>query len=254
MLVYPQLATGALSQYPVRKRRRVRTVMNTAGDGSTIKYADPGAGTTEWELEYDGLTDGELAVLMAFFEEAEGTLNGFTFLDPTGNLLAWSDELDHAAWQRDPLLAVQQVAAGTWRLTNSGGAPQSIGQTLAAPGGYLYCVSVYARAAQAGTAALVAGGMRSNAAIGPEWRRITLAANGQAGEESIRFALEVSAGATVDVRGFQVEPQAGASGYKASTTSGVYANAHFRDDTFAFATLDVNRHSATVNIIHAEHL
>ena len=43
MLVYPQLGTGALSQFPVRKTRRTRTVVNRAADGSTIKLADPAA-------------------------------------------------------------------------------------------------------------------------------------------------------------------------------------------------------------------
>ena len=70
----------------------------------------------------------------------EGTLNGFTFLDPAGNLLAWSGQLDNAAWQTDPLLSLTGAISdplGTsraWRLTNSGGAEQAAGQTLAAAG------------------------------------------------------------------------------------------------------------------------
>ena len=52
------------------------------------------------------LSDEEAAALRAFFDAAEGTLNGFTFLDPAGNLLAWSDQLDNAAWQTDPLLSL----------------------------------------------------------------------------------------------------------------------------------------------------
>ncbi len=93
-LVYPQLETGALSQFPVRKTRRTRTVTNRAADGSTIKLSDPAGVTTEWTLTYSDLSDQEAASLRAFFEAAEGSLNGFTFLDPSGNLLAWSDQLD----------------------------------------------------------------------------------------------------------------------------------------------------------------
>ncbi len=40
-LVYPQLGTGAMSQFPIRKTRRTRTVTNRAADGSAIKLADP---------------------------------------------------------------------------------------------------------------------------------------------------------------------------------------------------------------------
>jgi len=106
MLVYPQLATGALSQFPVQKRRRLRTVVNTSLDGRAIKLTDPGAETTEWQLAYAGLTDDEVAALQEFFAATEGTLNSFTFLDPTGNLLAWSDKLDNAAWAKDPFFSI----------------------------------------------------------------------------------------------------------------------------------------------------
>ena len=99
MAAYPQLESGALSQFPVQKKRRARTVVNRAADGSTIKLADPAAEVTEWLLTYTDLSDEEAAALRAFFNAAEGTLNGFTFLDPAGNLLAWSDQLDNAAWQ-----------------------------------------------------------------------------------------------------------------------------------------------------------
>src|ERR1039457_3738684 len=128
MPTYPQLGSGALSQFPVQKTRRLRTVVNQAADGSTIKLADPAAEATEWLLTYADLSDAEAAALRAFFDSAEGTLNGFTFLDPAGNLLAWSDQLDNAMWQKDPLLSltggVADPLGGTlaWRLNNSGGA------------------------------------------------------------------------------------------------------------------------------------
>ena len=104
MLVYPQLGTGALSQFPIRKERRARTVINSTADGRAIKLADPAAVTTTWQLEYAELMDSEAGAIEAFFASAEGTLNGFTFLDPAGNLLAWSGQLDDAVWARGPML------------------------------------------------------------------------------------------------------------------------------------------------------
>src|ERR1035438_7018753 len=100
MAAYPQLGSGALSQFPVQKTRRARTVVNQASDGSTIKLADPAGAVTEWQLRYTDLSDAEAAALRAFFDSAEGTLNGFTFLDPAGNLLAWSDLLESLAGTR----------------------------------------------------------------------------------------------------------------------------------------------------------
>jgi len=41
MLVYPQLESGALSQFPVLKTRTTRTVVNRAADGSTVRLAEP---------------------------------------------------------------------------------------------------------------------------------------------------------------------------------------------------------------------
>jgi hypothetical protein len=260
MLVYPQLATGALSQFPVQKRRRLRTVVNTSLDGRSIKLADPGAETTEWQLAYAGLTDGEAAALQQFFTATEGTLDSFTFLDPTGNLFAWSDHLDNAAWAAGPFLSVvggiADPAGGmnAWRLTDSGAGAQNISQTLSAPAGYLYCFSVFARSPQAIPVTLLHGSNRINRILGTDWSRIIVAASGDAAALSIAFGVELPAGESVDVFGMQVEPQAGASLYKATTTGGVYENARFRDDVLSITTTGVNCHSATVNIIYANHL
>ena len=260
MLVYPQLATGALSQFPVQKRRRLRTVVNTSLDGRAIKLADPGAEITEWQLAYAGLTDAEVAALQQFFAAAEGTLNSFTFLDPTGNLFAWSDQLDNAAWAAGPFLSVAggiaDPAGGTtaWRLTNTGAGAQNISQTLSAPAGYVYCFSVFARSPQATPVTLLHGSNRADRMLGTNWSRIIVAANGDASAESIAFGVELPAGGSADVFGMQVEPQGGASLYKATTTGGVYEDARFRDDVLSITTTGVNRHSATVNIIHANHL
>src|SRR4029077_14220708 len=104
MLIFQQLGSGALSQFPVQKRRRLRTVLNAAGDGRAIKLADPAGEFTEWGLAYGHLTDDEVSALQQFYITAEGTLNGFTFVDPTSNLLAWSDQLSNSVWQPGPFL------------------------------------------------------------------------------------------------------------------------------------------------------
>ena len=121
--MFPQLPTGALSQFPLRKRRLSRTVVNTMADGRTIKLPDVAAQVTEWQLQYTGLSDPELATLAQFFASVEGSLNGFTFLDPNGNLLAWSDDPSQVEWQKASFLTLTGGAPtrpgervrGTWR-------------------------------------------------------------------------------------------------------------------------------------------
>ncbi len=150
--VYPQLTSGTLSQFPLKKRLQQRTVINNLADGSTVKLADANGGSTGWQLQYAGLTDAEAGSLQQFFESCEGSLNGFTFVDPAGNLLAWSEDLTNSVWQPGPLLAVTGGVAdplgGTqgFNLANSGAAAQGVSQTLNAPGGYVYTLSVYVQA------------------------------------------------------------------------------------------------------------
>jgi hypothetical protein len=261
MLVYPQLATGTLSQFPVLKRRSLRTIVNTAADGTAVKLADPGAETVEWQLNYVGLSDVELAALLQFYSAAEGTLNSFTFLDPTANLLAWSNDLSNAVWNNGPLLtntAGNADPAGgnnAWHAVNAGAGAQDLTQTLStAPGGYVYCFSVYAKSAAPTTVTLLLGSNRYAQLLGPDWRRIACTGTGGATASSMTFGIELGAGAAVDLYGWQAEPQASPSLYKASTSGGCYEEARLRDDMLSFTTTDVNRHSATVNIIHASHL
>jgi hypothetical protein len=255
MAVYPQLGSGALGQFPVRKRRRLRTVVNQARDGRTVRLADPAGEITEWQLEYSELTDAETAALQGFFDEVEGSLRGFTFVDPSANLLAWSEKLDEAVWEAGPLLTIAAAITDPFgetrasRLSNTGGAAQGLSQTLSAPPEYVYCFSAYLRSAAPVTVTILRGTARADRKVSSEWRRITFSGAGE-----VTFGLELPAGATVDVYGLQVEPQPAASGYKTSTSGGVYEHARLRDDVLAITATGVERHSCTVNIIHANHL
>lgn len=242
-LTYPQLA-----HFPIVRRRRRRTVMNRMTDGRAIKLADPAGEETEWRLEYAELTDEEAGMLQEFFVAAEGRLNDFVFVDPTANLLLWSDRLDEAAWSRGPLLTVSE-AEGVWRVSNAGAGPQALMQTIEAPAAFVYCCSVYARAA-GGSVRLLAGGSATEFAIGTEWRRLKVSGT----FEELTFGVEVGAGKLVELRGLQVEAQAGASAAKASAAGGVYEGARFRDDRMEMVATGVNRHSCTVNIVHANHI
>jgi hypothetical protein len=109
MLYYPQLTTGSIAQFPVTRSVNMRTVANQLPSGFTIRMADTGAQKVQWRLVYSDLTDGERSSLESLFEASQGQLNTFTFLDPTDNLLMWSEDWTQAVWTPDPLL---QVASG----------------------------------------------------------------------------------------------------------------------------------------------
>jgi hypothetical protein len=245
MLTYPQL-----THFPIVRRRRRRTVVNAAEDGRAIKLADPAGSFTEWRLEYSDLSDSEAGSLEEFFVAAEGSLREFVFVDPTANLLAWNAKLDEAVWARDPLLAVS-AEDGYTRLTNVGTGPQAITQTIDnGPSGFMYCFSVYARSENAASVHLLADGAAREQAIVPDWRRLRWSGT----VENARFGLRIGAAGVVDVRGLQVEAQAGASAARETTIGGIYKGARLQNDRFRLVATGQNRHSCTVNIVHANHI
>lgn len=259
MSAYPQLTSGALSQFPIATRLQTRTVVNSLADGSSVKLADDNGGSTAWTLQYAGLSDAETAALQQFFQTCEGSLNGFTFVDPAGNLLAWSEDLTNAVWQAGPLLALAGSVAdpfgGTqaFTLTNSGSAAQGISQTLNAPGGYIYSFSAYIMASQPAQVTLSIGSQTESFTATAAWSRIAVAAKSDPSAASVVLSIQTAPGA-VSVFGPQVDAQPAPSPYKRSTTGGVYQNARFQNDSLRFVSTAPNQNSVTVNITYADHL
>jgi len=151
MLYFPQLESGATSQFPGGKQLVERTVINELESGDTLKLGDPDEARVEWVLKYEDLTDGEVAAIATLFEACEGRLQTFVFLDPHDNLLDFSEDPGAEIWRKDPMIEIAYGAAdplGTHRavrITNLGQAPQRLDQTLPAPEGLQYCLSFYAR-------------------------------------------------------------------------------------------------------------
>jgi hypothetical protein len=252
MLVFPQLATGAVGQYPIVKRRRARTVVNEAADGVQVKLADAAAAAVEWDLEFSALSDAERAALESLHAAVEGRLGTFTFLDPTDNLLCWSEKLDETVWARNTLLTVEEMS-GFWRITNTGAGALAISQTINAPGWFTYAFGMQARSSVGATVLLArtAGvDMQSlSFALGAEWRGIALSGSFGGAEEAVTFGIEVAPGESVDLREIQAEAQAGMSGYKKTfLPCGVYSQARFRDEALEFTAEAPDQHSCLARI------
>ena len=241
MLYFPQLASGAVSQFPCRKHVRQRTLVNVLADGSEVKLFDPGACRMEWDIDLASLTKPEWDAMRDLFVAAEGQLGTFTFLDPFGNLLSWSEEPGAATWAKDAGLTLiggvadPRCGMGATRVANSSGTPQSVAQTAAVPSWYRYCLSVWARSGAAEqTTLFVSAGTESaqqNMPVGPAWRRLVLGAKMTTQQGTATFGVTIPGGATVELFGLQAEAQVGASSYKATgAQSGVYANVSFLND------------------------
>lgn len=260
MLAFPQLPSGAAAQYPIQKHCGQRTLVNTLADGHVVKLADAGAALSQWQLMYQSLADAEIDTLQQFFATCEGQLNGFTFLDPLSNLLAWSEALDQTVWEASTFLqmtaGIADPSGGTaaTRLTNPTGADLTLQQTINAPGWFSYCLSSYIRS-QSGAGVslfLQAGTASMNRSYTPrtDWGRIQLGGTLNTTAESLGAGILIHAGQSVDVFGLQLEPQLAASTYKRSLSAGgVYPNAHFADDAFAYTTSGPNSHACTLTIM-----
>jgi hypothetical protein len=263
MLVFPQLSTGASALYPLTKTTRQRSVVNTLGDGSIDVYADPEAASLGWELHATGLTAAEWGAIEALFQATSGMWQAFTFIDPVGNLLAESETFGASAWTNGALMVLTSGVPdpfGTTRamgVTNAGLGAEAIAQTLAVPGTFHYCLSVWARTTSGTSVTLAittAGGSATKTfVLGTQWERVSLSANLGKSTQSVTFSAQVNAGGEIFLFGMQVEAQLGVSDYKQTGTSGgVYANARFGADTLTVTAQGTDVYDAVLQIVNME--
>ena len=260
MLVYPQLSTGCIAQFPIERRQSQRTFLNETADGRQIRVADPDAATVRWAMKYTGLTDVEKQSIEDLFVAAEGRLRTFAFLDPTANLLARTGDLTSPVWDRDPLFDAASGATdpfggrAAWTMHNAGPVAAMIAQTITCPGDLQYCLSVYVRSMGAPADCTLrittpAGHAASAARVSAEWTRMYCAARIPGSADAVTFAFAADAGSTVSIYGPQVDPQPFPSGYKTAIAGGVYLNTRFDQDVLQVRTEGANNHSLSVRLV-----
>ena len=260
MLYYPQLLTGCISQYPITRHTTRRTIVNQLADGVSIRMADSGASQTGWGLSYQHLTLAEVSGLEELFQAASGSWQTFTFLDPTDNLFAWSEDLAQPVWKLDPLLALGVglqdplgAQAGT-KVTNTAQVRQQLVQTLPIPGSYQYCLSVFVRSDQPGSIELF--GSAGNAEIhtdvtaGPVWTRVVHPFQISSQTDELSAGIRLPSGGSVSIFGLQLEAQSGAGGYKKTRDrAGVYSKSRFEEDAFRSIATGVNQYSCQLRVL-----
>lgn len=235
------------------------TGINRMPDGSTVRMSSVCPPRILWELRYTGLSAAEWLGLQTLFNTSQGRFGAFTFLDPTDNLLSWSEDFTAAVWNADPLLQISAGApdplGGTaaTKLTNGGQTTQSVMQTIAGPSWFRYCVSVYFRADSPSTVSLVrtstSNQQRQTIAVGQQWMRAFVSGSLGGQDDGVRFGIEVPAGTTVYAFGAQVEAQPSAGGYRTKTNrSGVYTKSRFDQDALAQVAETVGQFSTMVRI------
>ncbi len=227
-LFFPQLSTGALVQYPVKRTKSVQTVETRAEDGSVLTYFDPKGSILSWQLEYSGITLAEVNRLQALFDACAGRFRAFTSIDPVANMLT-------SQWQT----GVGVTIAGNM-YTNASNAPAEVSQTFSIPFGYAYCFSLGGNMS-AGAESLLTLIRRGSAME----ERTTLPVNspllvstGVLADGGLQFtaALQLQPGQSVDLSQAQLEAQPSPSPFRPAR-GGVYWNAHWAIDELLFTAI-----------------
>jgi len=237
-LFFPQLGSGAIAQYPVKKTRVVRSVTNLLPDGSMIVQADTPASKLVWEMNYSELAPADAIALQSHFQACCGPYHAFTFIDPTDNMFGSSVDLTATAWSKDPQIQITAGAAdpieGTnaFIVTNEGSAVQKFSQQLTVPANYQYCFSLYARSAQPSIVTAMWQGANAIAnnelAVSTIWNRIVSSGRLNDAGTELSVGVMLQPGQQITVYGLQLEAQIQPSRYRPTVTNGgVYPNAHF---------------------------
>ena len=259
MLIFPQLSTGASVQYPITRQFSQRSIRSTMDDGTVLVAPDRGANYFRWKVAFQDLSDLEAKALGDFFTLTQGSLLPFLFLDPTANLLAWSEDFSRASWDIAGLTfepAVDDPFAGSraTRLHNPTVALQTLSQSTQIPGTTQTCFSVYVRSSAAATVTLsrTAGGETQSTSIvaSSDWQRIRLTGGALSSDEPSRFALSIDPGASVEVFGPQLDAQVFPSRYVVSSgpRCSVYTAARFDIGQLEVIATGPNRNSCVVTL------
>lgn len=259
MTYFPQLSTGNVSQYPLLKRQTVRVISNILADGSTIRQLDVSPMISSWELQYNSLSDDERSQLEAFFVTCQGRLNTFTLLDPTLNLLKYSEDFENGVWIIDPGLTVVSgilapnglFTAATF--TASAALPRRIRQAIQAPGTFTYCFSFYAKSEvtqsinvhrQGGSFTKI-----DSVKLSSTWNRYWYSGSLQQDVPAITVGIEIPTGGQIHLHGLQVMAQPGPGIYqKSSALNGVYKKVRFAEDRLIFTSNGMNDNSIKIRL------
>jgi hypothetical protein len=237
-LTFPQLSSGALVQYPIRKGSGLRSIKNILADGTMLVAADPGGGKLVWNLSYVDLPTEDIGALKLHFANCAGPLRAFTFLDPTDNLLAYSADFTAPSWSVPPSVKIISGmpdpfgGSAGFLVTNGGAAAQEIAQTVATPANYQYCFSAYAFMTNPGSVSLTRRSgndiQNQDFAVGSAWARLVSSGRLNDTGTGLSVGITVGAGQSVLLHGPQLEPQRAPARFRPTySQAGIYPNAHW---------------------------
>lgn len=162
---YPQLlASKGMTQLPYTSKQSFETVTVDMDSSQKHAYGRYGTGLSNfptgplWSFEHQlNLTNAELATLRSFYDGRSGKLEEFIYLDPSGNLVKYSEDFSVADWEKNNVTvgsAAEDPFGGTRATTLSATSSNSnINATVLPLGdasGFVITGSIYVRPYDAG--------------------------------------------------------------------------------------------------------
>jgi hypothetical protein len=259
MMRFPQIGNGSIAQYPFHRVRTWRPITNQLENREVIRLADNAADEIRWRLSYEELTDAESGSLTDLFVAVNGRYGAFLFIDPLANLLGWSEDLSRPDWQPG-LLQISAGAIdplGTQRgssVHNTAAGAQMLQQSIALPGDYAACLSVWMRGNATAEVTVGRDGLTASCEVGPVWKRFFVSGIGVAGAVQSTFSLSIASGQTIDLWGVQAEAQPHPSQYKQSASAaGIYDETYFTDDELHMVSTGVGLSSCQIQLTSRIH-
>lgn len=259
MSIFPQLNSGAVAQYPLRRQLEFRTLVDRLPGPIVSPVSDIDFERRTWRIELSELTDSEWSALSNLFDVSEGRLGAFDFPAPGDNLLAWSEDVTQPTWtveagvgatigQPDPVGGI-----GAIHLTGGGGL-LSIFQVVPLPANYRLNGSVWARCDQPGGVLRVndVGVQSADISIdgSNQWKRYSVSSSFTSSSPQIGFVVFVPAGSNMFIYGPQIQAQPAPSAYRRTQEqSGLYQNARFGQDTLVREVTGLDSQSGVIQIV-----
>lgn len=248
-----------MAQFPLKVRASTRTLINQTADARRVRYSDSGAEAVDWEMAYTALSDEEWLAVESLFRDCEGRRHTFLFLDPWSNLVAESEVFNNSVWTREPGIGLSEGANDpeghprATQVTNSAGTLQSLAQSISLPAWFQYSLSIYARATGSTQLRLVISTDGAFAEqvynLSPEWQRYSLFSSLVTANEAMEVALQLPAGATVELFGAQLEAQPAPSPYqRTARRTGRYPESRFAGDELTQVSTSPGEHSTVIRI------
>ena len=255
-LTIPALDNGMLAQRPIGLTIRQLASANRFLDGSVLYSASGAQHLYNWTLRYENLSTAEWQRFVGFLTATQGGSDSFLFLDPVGNLLAQSVNLNSSVWLAPPGLIVDLFAdpgqPDAYILTNSTPQPLTLTQTASVPGAFTTCFSLLAK--WPGEVSFSIGlnhetGAASQAIRAGQWAKHHVRLSANAAAQTRTVSITVPPTTQVIVASPQLEVAAAPNAYcQTGAQSGVFPSAWLSQERFDTQSVAPGAHSITLHI------